>query len=232
MVAKSYQNLEQVGDIFISNGRQYVNVRTKTGNLKSVRWYTDAEYEKMYPEDFKLKGSQKLALGFQKEYITIFKGDTYNNKDWFPAHNCRYTRFWGWYLPSTFDLPEALPIGVEAVTLPWNLVGEGDSLISEDQVTAAVASIIYEESPSEYQGELGGRIEREVTIQKVIDLETAYGASKMFIMEDMDKNIYVWVTATKNWIAGEHKHIRGTVKDFRTYQNVRQTVLTRCQEVA
>ena len=50
MVAKSYQDLETVGDVFISSGKQYVNVKLKSGKIKSVRYYTEAEYYKMYPE--------------------------------------------------------------------------------------------------------------------------------------------------------------------------------------
>ena len=38
-VAKSYQELEIVGDVFVSSGRQYVNVKLKSGKLKTVRWY-------------------------------------------------------------------------------------------------------------------------------------------------------------------------------------------------
>ena len=49
-VAKSYQELEIVGDVFVSSGRQYVNVKLKSGKTKTVRWYTDSEYRKMYPE--------------------------------------------------------------------------------------------------------------------------------------------------------------------------------------
>ena len=99
-VAKSYQELEIVGDVFVSSGRQYVNVKLKSGKLKTVRWYSDAEYRKMYPEAAAVDHSinpyykpQKEVLGFTKGYITIFKGDTYSEIDWFRASIARYTRW-------------------------------------------------------------------------------------------------------------------------------------------
>ena len=40
MVAKSYQELEIVGDVFVSSGRQYVNVKLKSGKLKTFSFAT------------------------------------------------------------------------------------------------------------------------------------------------------------------------------------------------
>ena len=50
MVAKTYQSLEIQGEPFEENKRLYVNVVTKSG-LKKVRWYTDVEYRRMYPNE-------------------------------------------------------------------------------------------------------------------------------------------------------------------------------------
>ena len=79
-VAKSYQSLEIVGDIFISSGRQYVNVKMKSGALKTVRWYSDAEYRKMYPEAPAVDRSadpyykpQKEVLGYQANIVEFVK---------------------------------------------------------------------------------------------------------------------------------------------------------------
>ena len=77
-VAKSFQNLEQVGASYKINGKDYVDVLTKLGTKKAVRLYTDAEYARMYPEAKVDKTKdpyyrpQKYVLGFEKGYITIF----------------------------------------------------------------------------------------------------------------------------------------------------------------
>ena len=238
-VAKSYQELEIVGDVFVSSGRQYVNVKLKSGKLKTVRWYSDAEYRKMYPEVVAVarsadpfSKSQKEVLGFTKGYITIFKGDTYAEVDWFRASIARYTRWWGWYIISTEEVPANLPEGITPIQLPWELVGQEDgNLKPEHLVKEAVESLIYEESDSEFQGSIGERLDLYLTVERVIELDNNFGRSSMHLMRDDSGNLYVWTTASKTWAVGSEHHIRGTVKDHRTYKNEKQTVLTRCMEV-
>ena len=238
-VAKSYQELEIVGDVFVSSGRQYVNVKLKSGKLKTVRWYSDSEYRKMYPEAVAVDRStdpyykpQKEVLGFTKGYITIFKGDTYAEIDWFRASIARYARWWGWYIISTEEIPEDLPAGIEPIQLSWDLVGQEDgNLKPEHLVKEAVESIIYDESESEYVGAIGERLDLYLTVERTIELDGAYGRSTMHIMRDDCGNLFVWTTASKSWSAGTEHHIKGTVKDHRKYKNECQTVLTRCLEV-
>ena len=239
-VAKSYQELEIVGDVFISSGRQYVNVKLKSGKLKTVRWYSDKEYAKMYPgetaktcsADSSTYKSHRECLGFDKGYVTIFKGDTYAEIDWFRASIARYTRWWGWYIISTEEVPADLPEGITPIQLPWELVGQEDgNLKPEHLVKEAVESIIYDESESEYVGSIGERLELFLTVEKVIELDNNFGRSSMHIFKDDCGNSYVWTTASKTWPVGSEHHIKGTVKDHRKYRNQCQTILTRCLEV-
>ena len=238
-VAKSYQDLEIVGEVFVSSGRQYVNVKLKSGKIKTVRWYTDAEYRKMYPEAAVVDHSsdpyykpQKEVLGFTKGYITIFKGDTYSEIEWFRASIARYARWWGWYIISTEEVPADLPESITPVQLPWELVGQEDGKLKpEHLVKEAVESIIYDESESEYVGSIGERLDLHLTVERAIELDGAYGRSTMHIMRDDCGNMFVWTTAAKSWSAGTEHHIKGTVKDHRKYRNECQTVLTRCVEI-
>ena len=238
-VAKSYAELPIIGDVFISSGRQYVNVKLKSGKTKTVRFYTDAEYRKMYPDVVAVARSadpssktQKEVLGFAKGYITIFKGDTYAEIDWFRASIARYTRWWGWYIISTEEVPADLPEGIEPIRLPWESVGqENGELKSEQSIKEAVEALIYEASDSEYQGAIGERLDLYLTVERTIELDGSYGRSTMHLMRDDCDNLYVWTTASKSWAPGSEHHIRGTVKDHRTYKNEKQTVLNRCMEV-
>ena len=240
MVAKSYQNLEVVGDVFTTKGRQYVQVRTKTGALKNVRWYTEKEYARMYPDEVKSADeasvvikTQKEVLGFENGYITIFKGNTYEDKEYFKLNSARYNRFWGWYFISTEPIPDDIPDDVEAVRLDWELVGnENGTLKTEREVVEAVENLIYEEDVSEYQGEVGDKIEVFVTVEKAIALDGYYGPSTMHIMRDDDGNCYVWTTSAKSWDAGSEHFIAGTIKELKQYKGTKQTVLTRCREKA
>ena len=239
MVAKSYQNLEQIGEPYTLNNRKYVKVRTKSGTLKQVRFYTEKEYLKMYPGEkietenkiIRLK-QQKEVLGFGDEgFITIFKGNTYEDKEYFKESKARYTRMWGWYFISTDVIPDDLPEDVEPIRLPWNLVGNEDgTLKNEDSVTAAVESLIYEPDISEYQGNVGDRLDLVLTVESTVSLEGYYGPSTLYTMRDYDGNCYVWITAAKSWEEGTEHHISGTVKDHKTYKGIKQTILTRCLE--
>ncbi len=235
-VAKSYAMLTIEEGPYTINGRQYCKVRQKNGGLKQVRWYSDAEYAKMYPgvqvaaETANWK-TQREMLGFDKGYITIFKGDTYSCSEWFKRSIARYCKWWGWYIVSTEELPE-LPAGITPVQLPWEAVGKEDgSLIADGLLTKAVEPYLYEATTSEFVGEIGERLDLMLTIKKAIEVNGAFGSSTIHIMEDECGNEFMWSTAAKSWTEGTVKHVRGTVKDHRIYRNSKQTVLTRCTEV-
>ena len=236
-VAKSYTALPIEEGPYQVNGRMYCKVRQKTGALKQVRWYSDAEYARMYPEEKVIapdtdRKTQKDILGFEKGYITIFKGDTYANLEWFKHSIARYCRFWGWYIVSTDEIPADLPDTVTPVQLPWEIVGKEDgTLMSEGMIAAAIEPLLYEASESEYQGKIGERIERTLTVRKNVSLPNAFGISSMHIFEDESGNVYVWTTSSKAWPEGSEHKIRGTIKDHKMYRNCKQTVLTRCVEV-
>jgi hypothetical protein len=123
-VAKSYMRCDIMGEPFKQNGRMYVTIETPTGAMKNVRWYTDAEWARMYPnEDISVaKANSRTILGFgEAGYITIYYGDTYKNLDWFKAEpECRYHKIWGWYTPSNEEVSAVLPEGVETGIMELN----------------------------------------------------------------------------------------------------------------
>ena len=237
MVAKSYQSMTQVGEPYESAGKMYVQVKNeKTGNIRQVRWYTEAEYAKMYgekveksPKEFK---SQKQVLGFEKGYITIFKGDTYANLEWFQHSIARYCKWWGWYIVSTEALPIDLPVGIEPIELKWEMVGEDNGVLKPDHlVKQAVESLIYDASSSQFVGTVGERIEIEVTVIAARRQDGYYGPSTVHHMEDAAGNRYIWNTGSKSWEVGDKRHIKGTVKDHKVFKNANTTILTRCSVV-
>ena len=235
MVAKTFQTMTQLCDPYEVGGKMYVRVKNeKTGTIRQVRWYTEKEYAKLYPsttpvDTSPFAGKQKEILGFQKGYITIFKGWSEGADYWFQQSIARYARYWGWYIVSTEEIPATLPAGVEAVQLPWELVGNpsGD-LKTEDQVRAAVDTILFDKGSSVFMGAVGERLDLEVTIVSVTKTETNYGTATTHYMEDALGNRYSWHTTAKSWEIGDKYHIRGTVKAHEMVKNVQTTVLTRC----
>ena len=233
LVAKSYQDLEIVRDTYIENGKRYCDVRTKDGKVKRVKSYTTAEYARYYP-DVKIiqPGNRKHILGFDNGYITIFKGNTYANLEWFERSIARYHSLWGWYIVSTDTIPEDIPEGITPVQLPWGDVGNDDGTLKDNAIiNKVVENLIYDEGNSRYQGEVGDKIERDVKVIKNIEAENYYGINHIMTFIDANENLYCWSTAAKNWEVGKELTIKGTIKSLGTYQRQKITYLTRCSEV-
>lgn len=239
-VAPSYQKLEQVSEPFAANGKTYVNVKNqKTGSVRTVRWYSEKEYAKLYPAAGNNKPadpyykSQKDLLGFEeKGYIIGLKGDTYPVKDYLKSNGAKYTRWWGWYFKCEEDIPE-LPEGIETVKILWEPMAKNNEwLKNDDEIKKYIDTLMYDATNSQHIGSIGERIEIEIVIEKIISLENDLGSSKMYLMRDDCGNAFVWTTASsKDWQTGDRKRIRGTVKAHREYRNDKQTVLNRCNEV-
>ena len=236
MVAKSYQNMEIVSDVYMVSGRKYVKVRDNKGAEKQVRWYSDAEYAKMYgtPVDHSkdpFYKTQEQLFGFdQTGFITIFKGNTYAVKDELKGlEGARYTRLWGWGIPGNVVIPEIA--GVEALHLEWKSVGNEDgSLKSDEAIEAVVNALIMEPSKSQFQGEIGERIrQRLMKVVRVFTTDGYYGRSYIHNFEDEEGNVYVWITSSKCLDEDSVYWVDGTVKDHKLYKNTPQTILTRCK---
>ncbi len=232
LVAKSYEGLPFVSEPYVLNGKEYVKVRMKNGSIKQVRSYTEAEYRKYNPEVKIIKPakSRRDILGFgEKGFIWIFKGETYENLDWFHSSPCRYARTWGWYLPSDIEMPSPLPANIEPLKLGWDEVSFEDQLISEDQIKEVVDKMLYDAGTSRYIGKVGDRLEMDVTCKKASISQSIYGISYFYVFEDSEGNVYTWGTSARSLDEGAQYHLKGTVKDHSTYRNVCQTVLTRCK---
>ena len=233
-VAKSYRDCEILCNPFVQNGRRYVNIKTPSGIERQVRYYSDAEYFKMYGEEFTpvTPLSEKDKLGFVDGYITIFKGNTYPHKDWLKANGARFTKLFNWSFASNVEWPEdELPEDLEPLQVPWEAVSANDHLRPEAEVRTYIESLMYEPSDSVFVGEIGERIEETLTVTKAVTLESYYGTSIMHIMENEDGNVFVWITKAKNYPEGKIVTLRGTIKDHKEYKGTKQTILTRCKEI-
>lgn len=233
MVAKSYENLPQVGEPFEESGRMYVLIKTKSGSEKKVRWYTVSEYKKMYPDAVVAAAgpvwNARKGFGFgDLGYITIFKGEISMDDEYFSKSCARYCVRWGWYIVSEDEVPSDLPSYAEPKKLLWSKVGNADNSLKDDtSVNNAVNELIFDIARHEPVAEPGTRIEVEVTVVSASGFETRYGTSTNHIMKDPDGNTYQWVTTAKSWEVGYTTKLRGTIKEFKGNVNV----LTRCSEI-
>lgn len=237
MIAPSFKDFTPVSEVYISNNKKYIKLQNpKTGAIRSCRWYTEDEYNKMYgvaePQSIPFK-TQKIVLGFINDYITIFKnGGMDENNEYFKYSPARYCRLWGWYFPSDIDLPKDLPADCNPMKLEWALVGNDDEKLKTDaEIHENIDALLWPEHPSQYQGAVGERIDRRIVVIRNYKLETNYGHSNMMTFEDESGNIYLWTTTAKDWPEGTKHRIRGTVKGYNLYHNIHQTILTRVAEV-
>ena len=220
--APSFANLERLSEPFEENGKEYILVKTKSGTTRKVRWYEEP-MKKIRP--------LKEVLGFTKGYITIFKGDTYSLLEWFQESTARYHKFWGWYFVSDEELPE-IPSGITPIQLKWEDVAfvDEDQLRPESQIKEHIDSLMYDPSPSRWQGEVGDRIDRTLTVIKVTPLEDGYyGPITFFLFRDEYDNEYCWTTGSKSLDLNATYEVRGTIKALQKYKGKEQTVLTRCR---
>lgn len=232
-VAKSYIGLPQKGEPYEKNKRMYVDIITKSGKLKSVRWYSDSEFASMYP-DLKIDNPKgyKLrdTLGFgEKGYIYIFKCDDEEKyRDWFWENNIRRHGWWSWF---SNDLPVGLPEGLEAVPLYWKNVGlENGDVADEETVRKAVFEARGGQITSSWVGEIGERLDLSLTVREISYQDGSYGAVYMYKMEDDNGNRFFWKTSAQKLSEGATYSLRGSVKARNTdlESGQPQTVLTRC----
>ena len=232
MVAKSYQNLSQVGEPYCVNGRMYVKVATSTGT-KQVRWYTENEYRSIYGADAipELRKTQKEVLGFAEGYITIFRGETFDHKEELREAGATYTRWWGWSIAGGKEIPEIN--GLESVRLEWSLVGgEDGKCYNEEVIKNAIEPLLYGAGKSTHQGEIGERLRNiPVVVVSCNKFTSNFGDKNVITFEDEYENIYVWFTTARSLEAGTHWILTGTVKAHNVYKGTAQTTLTRCSLV-
>lgn len=234
-VAPSFQKYPTYSDPYEKNGREYIRIVYPDGHHREVRWYPEPQTN-LRPSasrvPYKKIRLTKDVLGFSKGYIYLVKGETYSFKDWLTENGATYRTFWGWAFPSDIEELPQLPAGLSVVKLLWEKVAyvDEDELKSQSAIDEAVAELIYDASPSKWQGEIGERIDRTLTVIKVTPLQDGYyGPSTFFLFKDEYDNEYCWTTGSKSLELNATYEVRGTIKALQKYKGKEQTVLTRCR---
>lgn len=123
MVAPSFQAMKRISEVYFKEGKYYVDVKNeKTGTVRSVRWYTDAEYAKSYGKKLSTDDGfdgLKHARGFDNGPILVIRGNRADDEEWLRASIARYAVGIGWYIVSTDTLPEDAPKHFKYLLLGW-----------------------------------------------------------------------------------------------------------------
>ena len=226
MVAPSFKDFTRLSEPYIKNGKMYIKVQNpKTKTIREVRWYPEPNEERRWK-------NLKNTLGFNEGYITIFLGDQEAMTAWFNKEEaCRWHKFWGWYVPSTLEVPECLPYGIKPVRLMWETVAdvETEQLKPETAIKKEVETLLYPPSSSQWYGEVGDKVDLELTVRKIVTTDSYYGTSTFHLMTDDSGNEYTWNTTAVTLGFNKRYNVRGKVKEHITWRGSKQTVLTNCR---
>ena len=235
-VAKTYAKMEISGEPFMENKRTYVNVVSPKG-LKKVRWYSDAEYRRMYPDEVVVNDimdfNARHAFGFgDLGFIYLYKGTQESLENFVDEHHEFFRRnlTFGIYTPSHITVCD-LPASITPIMLKWEeVMDHDDRMKSHDIVQKIVSKKIGTISHSEYQGEENDWLTKEVTIRENKSRETQYGDKHTHFMVDAEGNTYIWETGTKNYIAGTKIQLKMKVKVHKETNGEKCTVVWYCKE--
>lgn len=84
---------------------------------------------------------------------------------------------------------------------------------------------------SNYVGNVRDKITADVIVTSCTGFDGQYGYMFVNTFQDVNKNIFVWITGTKSYEIGTKLKLMGTVKAHNEYNGVKQTVLTRVKEL-
>ena len=147
LVAKSYAGWAVIGSAYEKNKKQYVEVQNpKTGIVKTVRVYSEAEYKRLYPDVTlnKTPCNQRKILGFKDlGYITVVKGNTIPHEQWLSEQGATYTRFWGWSFASDKTIPQEFPKGLTTFELEWKMVGRDTNELKPEAEIKKLMKTVY-----------------------------------------------------------------------------------------
>lgn len=233
-VAKTYSKFELSGVPFKENGRMYVNVIAQKG-IKKVRWYSDAEYKRMYPDEVTENDIMDFnayhAFGFDcGGFITIYKGDI----EAFAEEHREY--FWrnltfGYYTPSNIKVPE-LPASIIPIQLKWEEIRAHDTKMRpHEEVRKIVESYIYTKTESKYQGEVNEWLQETVTIREKTSKESHFGTKHTYTLVDSEGNSYIWETGAKDYTRNTTVSLKMKVKEHKEINGEQCTVVWYCKEI-
>ena len=236
-VAKTYSKLELSGEPFQENGRMYINVIAPKG-IKKVRWYTDAEYRRMYPEEKNdiMDFNARHAFGFDElGYITIYRGDESLIENFVESHRESFWRnlTFNYYTPSSLPVPE-LPNGIEAIQLKWEEVQDHDDRMKPHEEVAAYIANHYSRNTlniSSFQGKENDWLEKEVSLTKNTKREDHFGEKHTHTMCDTEGNIYIWETGAKDFEVGMVVKLKMKVKAHKEIDGEKCTIVWYCKEI-
>lgn len=136
-VAKSYADCKVVREPYEKDGKMYCDI-LKSNRVKTVRWYSVKEFNKLYPEcAVKECFNARRAFEFGDEgFIYVLRGKDEEIRKFCIEDNFRLARMntiFGWYIPAHMaENVKLLPAKIKFYKIPWELISTSETEIIED----------------------------------------------------------------------------------------------------
>ena len=222
---------------------------------KSIRLYTNEEYERMEKANEKAREKRRAEQeermkrefahrkeiwlethGFNKNEETyIVLGDSYSIKDQLKDAGFRYNgTLHRWMKGEPIGIPQDYKGDVIKVSatdiLEFSAWGEGHFFSNAKEIIDNIEKETLPEVITEWKGEIGERLTVKVFLAGAREYQNQWGYGIIYTFKDDDNGVYVWFTKVDiNKEVGDSFTLVGTVKDHKTYNDIHQTIVNRCK---
>lgn len=163
----------------------------------------------------------------------IFKGNTYDRKDQIKETGAKFDYALGWHIAEPISGYDFLKVSVNDIATP-TLYGYSIT-ITKDEIEALKNPEPEQTNDSNYVGEIGERITFKATYTHRAFWENHYipwqtQTTYCHEFTTPEGNVLIWKTTNGLGIeVGDTVTVTGTIKEHSEYNEVKQTVLTRCK---
>lgn len=185
--------------------------------------------------------------------VFIVLGNTYPIREQLRESGCKFSYTIGWHSPKPLDDFQTVELTAEEICKKDDTgvyIGFNTELVQNRIKEANNTREVTEEKESRHYGNIGDKVELELTVKASYAYEThfTYSGETSYIhtMTDEDGNVFVWKTSKGLYTEvytdhgtrfnikekGDKLTIKGTIKAHDEYKGTKQTVLTRCKVVA
>lgn len=170
-------------------------------------------------------------------------GNTYQIKDELKEKGAHYNSVLGWYFDhndSSYPIERVerdsfmTPDDTGEYKLNWNKAKELVDEIKSKYKKSQAPNKEEKQSNSQWIGEVGQRITKNVTLKKVYSFISSFTGDLMCIykFEGKSGSVLIWRTTEKDGLEEGNKYeLTGTIKEHSEYRDEKQTILTRCKYI-
>lgn len=173
-------------------------------------------------------------------------GNTYDIKEELKAQGAKWdSTARHWHMATKPEGREVIEIDVAEIyqadmagVYTWNNYRYWNELEVSytDRIQAAENKLKAQDSPSEYVGQVGDKLNIVVIYTHTASWENGYGGywsagvTYLHSFKDEDGNVFTWKTGNCfEADYGDKVVLKGTVKEHNEYKGIKQTVMTRCK---